>query len=149
MIPTYKNIEGEFSEIAAIHAQSFNPAWSKTSLVTMLENQQYSGSLILQNDQVIGFIICSTVLDEAEIISIAIEPAQRDHKYATHLLIHEIKRLKKLAIYKIFLEVNVANIAAIKLYQANGFTQNAIRKNYYKLADGTRADALIFSLDIE
>uniref|UniRef100_A0A2A4Z5Q3 [Ribosomal protein bS18]-alanine N-acetyltransferase n=1 Tax=OCS116 cluster bacterium TaxID=2030921 RepID=A0A2A4Z5Q3_9PROT len=148
MTLTFQNIEKQFAEIATIHAHSFERAWSEAILQDMFRKGQYSGTLILQNDQVIGFIICATVLDEAEIISIAISPEQRGKAFAAQLLNYEVKRLQNLSIKKLHLEVNQSNIAAIKLYQTTGFSQIAVRKNYYKLANGNRTDALIFSLSL-
>lgn len=148
MMLTYKNIDSEFSEIAAIHAQSFAQSWSESVLQDMFGKRQYSGSLLLNNEQVIGFIICAVVLDEAEIISIAISPHQRGKAYAAQLLSFEISRLANLNVTKLYLEVNEANIAAINLYKSQNFIQTAQRKNYYKLANGERADALIFSQNI-
>lgn len=148
MTLTYKTIRTEFSEIASIHVQSFDQAWSETILEDMFDKPQYSGSLLLYNERVIGFIICAVVLDEAEIISIAISPPQRGKAYAAQLLGFEISRLANLKVKKLHLEVNETNIAAIKLYKSHDFSQTAKRKKYYKLANGQRADALIFSLDI-
>ncbi|MBL1240741.1 MAG: ribosomal protein S18-alanine N-acetyltransferase [OCS116 cluster bacterium] len=148
MTLTFQNIKKQFAEIATIHAHSFEHAWSETVLKDMFCNPQYSGTLVLQNNQVIGFIICTTVLDEAEIISIAISTEQRGKAFAAQLLNYEVKRLQNLSIKKLHLEVNQSNIAAIKLYQTTGFSQIAVRKNYYKLASGNRTNALIFSLNI-
>ncbi|PCI87915.1 MAG: ribosomal-protein-alanine N-acetyltransferase [Hyphomicrobiales bacterium] len=148
MMLTYKNIDTEFPEIAAIHAQSFAGEWSEKTLLDMFDKGQYSGSLLLTDGQVIGFIICAVVLDEAEIISIAISPQERGKTHAAQLLSFEINRLVNLNITKLYLEVNEANIAAIKLYKGQNFSQTAVRKNYYKLTNGQRANALVFSLNL-
>lgn len=144
----FKQIEDEFAEIAKIQALSFDKSWSETMLKDMFCNEQYSGSVVFKAEQMLGFVICSTVLDETEIISIAISPKYRGKALAYKLLEYEIERLQKLMIKKIFLEVNEHNQKAIQLYKSWDFKTISKRKNYYKLSNGKHADGLVFALDI-
>ena len=45
----------------------------------------------------------------------------------------------------VMLEVRASNVPAQKLYSKFNFTEEVIRKNYYKNPDGTREDAIVMS----
>ena len=59
---------------------------------------------------------------------------------------HNQKNLDQANKFKIFLEVNSNNQAAINLYKKFNFVEVGFRKNYYLTANG-REDALVFCLD--
>ena len=99
---------------------------------------------IIQNS---GFIAFSKALDEAEILMIWIDPAQRKNGLANVLLEFAFKELKKSGTNQIFLEVAIDNIAALKLYNNHGFKEIGKRKNYYKRYN-QNIDALILSKNL-
>lgn len=145
----FKKIQQEYAEMGAIHGLSFTKSWSQSTFRDMFEdNVHYSGSLILLEKTIIGFIICSKIVDEAEIITICISPEHRGKGYASQLLQHEMTHLRQIEIKKLFLEVNEFNLEAIKLYQKLQFQQVALRKNYYKTNDGKTANALVLALNL-
>lgn len=59
---------------------------------------------------------------------------------------HNQKNLEQANKFKIFLEVNSNNQAAINLYKKFNFVEVGFRKNYYLTANG-RENALVFCLD--
>lgn len=95
-----------------------------------------------KNHVIIGSVVISIVLDEAEILDVDIKPEKRHQGYGTKLMHFLLKFVAEQKIKKIFLEVKVSNKNAIKLYQKFGFRQIAIRKDYYKTKTG-REDALV------
>lgn len=143
------NQSEQFEQVAAIHERIFDTPWSAIALKNMFApNSTNKASLILHDCEIIGFVIYSLVLDEAEIISIGIDPNFQKQGHARRLLAYEINLLKNLRIKKLFLEVSQHNIAARKLYESLGFVPIAKRKKYYKQADGAFADALVLSLNL-
>lgn len=145
----FSPITDEFAAMAKIHGQSFAKAWSASTFRDMFEDGvQYSGILVHDAEQALGFIIISKIIDEAEIITICILPEKRGKAFGAKLLQHQIEQLKQQEVKKLFLEVNENNSSAIRLYKKLGFLPTATRKNYYRLADGSCADALIFALDM-
>ena len=93
---------------------------------------------------IIGYVSFFKIKYEAEIIKIGIDKSYQRKNYGSYL-IHEMKRI---GIKRIFLEVSVENIKAINFYLKNGFYQTGKRKEYYKNKDGSRVDALTFSLEL-
>ena len=102
----------------------------------------YQSTVIEQAGQVVGFCILQPVLDEANLLLMAIDPAQQGKGLGYQLLDASIALLKNSPV-QIFLEVRESNTAAIKLYEKTGFHQIDLRKNYYPNSNGTREHAII------
>ncbi len=102
----------------------------------------YQSTVIEQQGQVLGFCILQPVLDEANLLLMAIDPAQQGQGLGYQLLDASVAMLKNNPV-QIFLEVRETNITAIKLYEKSGFHQIDLRKNYYPGSNGTREHAII------
>lgn len=102
----------------------------------------YVSTVIEQNHQVVGFCILQPVLDEANLLLMAIHPSQQGRGLGYQLLEESITLLKNNPV-QIFLEVRESNQAAIALYEKSGFHQIDLRKNYYPNNDGSREHAII------
>ena len=96
--------------------------------------------VMVMDDIVVGYIICSNVADEAEIQRVAITPAYRRMGLATILIAYIVNIMPEYGVNKVFLEARVDNEPAINLYTKCGFVELSRRKKYYR--DGM--DAIIF-----
>jgi len=79
-----------------------------------------------------GFIIISSAADQAEILTIATDPAQRQRGIARALLDISETELVDNGVDTLFLEVAEDNEAAIKFYKSAGFGPIGRRPAYYK-----------------
>jgi ribosomal-protein-alanine N-acetyltransferase len=104
--------------------------------------QSYQSTVIEQAGQVVGFCILQPVLDEANLLLMAIHPSQQGKGLGYQLLDASLAQLKNNPL-QVFLEVRESNQAAIALYEKSGFHQIDLRKNYYPKPDGTREHAII------
>ncbi len=95
-----------------------------------------------------GFALSRIVLDEAEIITIAILPEALGKGYAGPLLAHHLDGLSRQGVRKVHLEVEEGNAPAISLYRRAGFRETGRREAYYQKADGSRVSALTMALDL-
>jgi ribosomal-protein-alanine N-acetyltransferase len=102
----------------------------------------YQSTVIEVQGQVVGFCILQPVLDEANLLLMAIDPAQQGRGLGYQLLDTSVAMLKNNPV-QIFLEVRESNQAAIKLYEKSGFHQIDLRKNYYPNSNGTKEHAII------
>ena len=102
----------------------------------------YQSTVIEVQGQVAGFCILQPVLDEANLLLMAIDPAQQGQGLGYQLLEASVAMLKNNPV-QIFLEVRESNQAAIKLYEKSGFHQIDLRKNYYPNANSSREHAII------
>ena len=94
---------------------------------------------------VIGFIVSRIGADEAEILSVALAPAERGRGLARNLLMTHLGYLAAEGVRTVFLEVEEANAPARALYQRAGFADVGRREGYYA-ANG--AAAVVMRRDI-
>ena len=128
--------------IAELYRQCFPDKWSATEIQKILRLPTTIGWVTEK-----GFLICSKVLDEVEIISIGVLPNYRRMHIGSTLLSGLIDYAGRKKIKKIFLEVSVLNIPAQGLYARFGFKQTGIRKAYYQTENGM-VDALCLVKEI-
>lgn len=102
----------------------------------------YQSTVLEAQGQVVGFCILQPVLDEANLLLMAIHPSQQGKGLGFKLLDQSIQLLKNKPV-QIFLEVRESNTAAIALYEKSDFHQIDLRKNYYPNKNGTREHAII------
>ena len=102
----------------------------------------YQVTVIEQQGQVVGFCILQPVLDEANLLLMAVHPSQQGKGMGYQLLEASLAMLKNDPV-QVFLEVRESNTVAIKLYEKSDFHQIDMRKNYYPKADGSREHAII------
>ncbi len=114
--------------------------WSMNQFQQSLDSD--SCTVVEINQQIIGFCIFQTVLDEANLLLIAIDPEHQGQGHATTLLEQSIQLLKNQPI-QIFLEVRESNQNAISLYEKLDFHQIDLRRNYYPTHGGNREHAVI------
>jgi ribosomal-protein-alanine N-acetyltransferase len=132
------------SAIAAIHAACFAKSWDAAEIGQFLG---VPGCVALvastspaQAPQ--GFLIVRSAGDEAELLTLAVDPACRRLGLASALLAAATAALRGAGSKRLFLEVDQGNSAARGLYQSLGAVVVGRRPRYYEHG----ADADIFSL---
>jgi ribosomal-protein-alanine N-acetyltransferase len=89
-------------------------------------------------------MILATVVDQAEILNIAIDPQYQGHSLGSQLLNYALQSLPAI-IEEVLLEVRVSNFPAISLYFNYGFIEVGRRRDYYRTEFG-REDAILMAL---
>jgi len=97
-----------------------------------------------ESEKVVAYCCVQKVLDEGEILRIAVAPEMRRKGIARDFLVKVIEKMKSAGCESVFLEVRQENLPAIGLYKNTGFEELYIRKNYY----GKGQDAVIFKLQL-
>lgn len=133
----------DFDRLYEIEQQAHLVPWS---LGTLKNNQgeRYLNLKLIENNQIIGFAICQTVLDEATLFNIAILPSYQGNGLGKSLLNELIVRLKEKGVQTLWLEVRESNPARF-LYEKIGFNEVDIRKNYYPKPSGGRENAVVMA----
>ncbi len=132
-IATLNDING----IKAVENRCFSTPWSENMIISSIEN----GCIVVVaeiDNKVVGY---AGLYPSGDITNVAVIPNEQGKGYGTELVKELIKVAKINDIEKLFLEVRVSNIKAIKLYEKCGFEKISVRKKYYK--DGE--DALIYA----
>ena len=127
---------------AKIHGKCFDKGWSEEEFAKLL---QLPTSRLWMTEE--GFLLCSEVADEMEILTICVLPEFRRQHIAQDLLFELFRYAKGQKVKRIFLEVAEDNVAAQKLYSGAGFKQTGKREGYYKRKNGA-VDALCFTKKI-
>lgn len=136
------------STIAALHSLSFRRGWSEQEVEGLLLDRHVIAHRAHYGKKFAGFILSRLVEDEAEILSVAVARANQGRGLARKLLDLHLRRLAGLGARAVFLEVDEHNRPAIKLYDRAGFQQISRRANYYQVAGGGTAAALVLRRDL-
>lgn len=119
--------------IHAIETECFSDAWSMEAIQRELSQHELKLYYVLEaaDGAVVGYAGLWHVLDEGEIINIAVLPGYRGNGHGEMLLRVVMERAWQLGCSHIFLEVRFSNLAAIGLYQKLGYEMISVRKEYY------------------
>lgn len=128
---------------ASLHATSFAHSWSTAEFEALLLDPACLAEGIDGKSGLAGFMLSRRALDEAEILTVVVDPRARRQGCGERLLASHLARLPRDGVTTLFLEVSESNVAALALYRRLGFVQIGKRSNYYAQPDGTRANALI------
>ncbi len=134
--------------IAPLHAASFRRGWSEQEVEGLLVDRTVIAHRAMSGNVLIGFIMSRQVEDEAEILSVAVAGERRGRGLARNLLTLHLRRLAGLGARTVFLEVDEDNKPAIRLYDRAGFHEISRRPNYYPVAGGKPATALVLRRDL-
>lgn len=132
--------EAHVPAVAALERQCFSDPWSEASVRGELENPLSLWLVALDGDRLAGYAGSQTVLDEADVMNVAVAPAYRRQGVARRLLTGLQAALARQGVRSLTLEVRASNAAAIALYASLGFVQVGRRPHYYSKP---KEDALI------
>ena len=129
--------EGHVSAVAELEKQNFSEPWPEIAVRSELTNKLALWLVAVEEGEVLGYVGSQTVLQEADMMNIAVADTHRRRGIA-RMLVEEL--IRQLDAYQLTLEVRASNAPAIALYEKLGFTQVGLRKNYYHKP---KEDALI------
>ena len=129
--------------LAEVHATAFDRPWDSASFAALLGQP---GVLALGDAD--GFILIRTVLDEAEILTLAVRPTARRKGLGQRLVAAACRLAASVGAERMHLEVAEDNAAAGALYAKAGFVEVGRRPDYYARRDGPAVAALVLARKI-
>ncbi|MBM3560186.1 MAG: GNAT family N-acetyltransferase [Alphaproteobacteria bacterium] len=134
---------------AAFGAGGFRQ-WSDTAIASLLATPATLalGAADATDGKALGFVLGRLAGDEAEIVTLAVDPARQGKGIGGALLAAFLVAARRGGAARVVLEVAEDNAAARALYAAGGFRPAGRRRGYYATAGGGRADALILAVDL-
>jgi ribosomal-protein-alanine N-acetyltransferase len=127
---------GDCDALAEIHCSAFRRGWSDAEFEALLV-QPATHAFIAHyrnafgGQRPAGFILYRLVVEEAEVLSIAVAPQLRRRGIGRKLLQEALKHLYSEGAHGIYLEVEDSNPAAIALYRGMEFRESGKRSGYY------------------
>ena len=145
----------DLDRLMALMEASFDPhfreAWTRKQVEDSLVVGNCTYRLVTPegedagpNDPVAGFSFSRRVIDEEELLLIAVSPDHRRKGLARILIERLIESARENGILRVFLEMRMNNEAET-LYRACGFEPIGRRPDYYRTTSGQRLDAITFA----
>ncbi|MHB1093135.1 ribosomal protein S18-alanine N-acetyltransferase [Thiobacillus sp.] len=131
----------DLPRIHRIELASYEYPWSLGNFDDSL-NAGYSMWVREAEGEIIGYYALMAAAGEAHLLNLTIAPMWRRHGLGRDLLEHSLVCACDHRAASLFLEVRTSNTSAIALYHSSGFTDLAVRRDYYPARNG-REDALI------
>ena len=129
--------------LADLHAGAFADPWSSVAIADLLASP---GAFAFHLQE--GFVLARVAGDEAEILTLAVDPKARGRGLGRALLQEAARHAALLGAQAMFLEVGIDNPAALALYAGLGFVRAGQRKAYFPAGHAAGQDALIMKLPL-
>ena len=126
--------------LAALHARCFQSPrpWTAGEF-----NHWLGDSRTIFVGEATGFALGRVVLDEAELLTIAVAPDARRSGTGRALLAEFERIAQQRGAARCFVDVAANNAAARALYRAEGYAESGRRKGYYRQNNAPAVDAIL------
>lgn len=142
----------DLDRAARLHREAFEPmgepGWTRQDIAGLLASPGVAGFLVTEATFDIGMAICRVVADEAELLTVAVDPGHRRRGAARLLLDAVVEKSRSSGARSLFLEVGADNPRARALYDSLGFAVVGRRAGYYVRRGRPAADAFIMRLNL-
>jgi ribosomal-protein-alanine N-acetyltransferase len=128
--------------LAALHARCFETPrpWSAAEFAALLGQPG-----VLLETAAAGFALGRVASDEAELLTLAVDPTRRRGGHGRALLAAFEAAARARGAARVFLEVAETNAPARALYAAAGYAEAGRRRGYYRAPGGAAADAIVLA----
>ena len=134
----------DIAAVDALMADAFDPrfgeAWTRGQCLGVLALPGVALMMAELDDEPAGFAMTRRVLDEAELLLLAVAPEHRGHGVGGALLRAAAAEAAAAGCVKLHLEVRDGN-PAVRLYLRHGFSKQGERRGYYRGVGGLLHDA--------
>lgn len=136
----------DLEPVMAIENEAYNFPWTMGILSDCL-TVGYHCFVYEVDDEIRGYSIMSTVLDEAHLLNLCIAPEYQNKGFGCAFLSWLMNFVREKGAKTLYLEVRASNDSAIQLYHSMGFNETGIRHNYYPAKKG-KEDAHLFACEL-
>lgn len=143
--------EGDIGELMDVMEHAFDPlfgeAWNAGQCLGIMSLPDVWLSFAEAGERTVGFALSRLLMDEAELLLLAVEPDARGQGVGRALIERTVEIAVGKGAHRLLLEVRDGN-QALDLYQGSGFSEIGRRRDYYRGSDGTTRDALTLARPI-
>jgi ribosomal-protein-alanine N-acetyltransferase len=136
--------EADLAYVAALEAQIHLAPWTIGNFRDALA-AGYSSRVGEREFRILAYGVLMLAPGEAQILNLSVVPDARREGLGRALLRRLVEDARRSSSDQIFLEVRTSNVAAIGLYESEGFAPVARRADYYPgvATDAAREDAIV------
>lgn len=131
-------------DASILHQRAFYKGWTENDFQTFLLDPLTHGLKVEEENKLYGYILWREVSEEAEILTLVVDPSHQKKGMGSLLLTALLKLLIAKGITDLFLEVAEDNHQAQSFYKNHGFALLSKRLRYYARPENTFVDALNF-----
>lgn len=119
--------------LGALEPRCFSDPWPVDAFREVLGSAAVHAFVVEAGEgELVGYLVGWVVADEAEILNLGVAPEWRRRGVGRALVREALERYRALGARQIFLDVRESNEAALRLYQAQGFSRIGRRRRYYR-----------------
>ena len=139
--------ECDLEKVLLIEKACFSDPWTLQGFKDSL-NEASAHLIVIENEEtdIVGYACLYQVVDEGEVVNVAIDPKYRQKGYGAKLVDALMELGKNLGSQCFFLEVRKSNDAGRALYSSLGFFECGIRKGFY---DNPKEDAVLMMWEMK
>ena len=147
-VPRYRRMTaGDLDAVMAIENRVYRQPWTRGNFADSLD-AGYHCWIVECCGANVGYSVVMIAAGEAHLLNLSIAGEWQRRGLGAALLRFIVKLALDYAASRIYLEVRPSNIAGRALYAQAGFSEIALRRDYYP-ADNGREDALVLALDLQ
>ena len=132
-------------QVVQIEQRSYSHPWTPGNFTDSIASG-YHMPLWFSKEALVGYLVAMRGVDEVHLLNITVSPEYQRQGWGHMMLEHLCTWSRERGVHNLWLEVRASNLRAIEVYQAHGFVQEGLRKDYYPLHLGQREDAVVMSL---
>ena len=117
--------------VSKIEKCCFTVPWTSESIAEDMNSRVSFYIVAYCGENAVGYISSHIVVDECEILRVAVLPEYRKRGTGTVLVAKMVELAENFNVSVVYLEVRTGNVAARTLYESAGFKFSGIRKKYY------------------
>lgn len=129
-------------EAARLHEEAFFKGWTTQDFLDFLTDSLIQGLKITNGGTLLGYILWRALENEAEILTLVVNPASQKQGIGSQLLQTLIAQLQTTPAERLYLEVAEDNRPGRAFYQKHGFSFLSQRPNYYPREGNKKVSAL-------
>ncbi|MDQ3389686.1 MAG: ribosomal protein S18-alanine N-acetyltransferase [Gemmatimonadota bacterium] len=136
----------DLPRVMEIERRSFSAPWKESTFRGLLRRDDADLVAAVRGEQLLGYAVAWTVLDQAELGNVAVAHSRRGEGIGRFLVAIILRKVRVRGASECFLEVRESNLPAQAMYRSLGFGVVGRRRAYYSLP---AEDALIMRAPLE
>jgi [ribosomal protein S18]-alanine N-acetyltransferase len=132
VIRTFSGAEDAAEVVEILREAREAAAWSQEALQETVSLAGVAAFVSERNGVISGIVVGRQVVDEAEVLNLAVKQGMRRQGEGGALVRRILQRFSERQVSRVFLEVRESNAGAIAFYRGLGFQAVGVRKDYYR-----------------